>query len=550
MTGSDATKPTTPTTHSASASAADTAPQTAADAITDTANHTALANLSVLLADDDPSLRLVLGEALTRAGCLVTPAATLAEIDTQLASTTSPSKNSLTPFSVLVIDMLFPDGNALEKIPQLRTQHPDLAIIVMSAQATLLTAVTTQKQASIDAYLPKPFPLDTLLACIGRCVKKPPSKTPTKTTSKTLNPPAKTAATAQGNSAATKAHAKDASPIIGKSPAMQEIYRTIARLVPTDTTVMIRGESGTGKELVARALHNLGNRRHAPFIAINMAAIPQELIEAELFGHEKGAFTGADTRKIGRFEEASGGTLFLDEIGDMPLPAQTRLLRVLQDGVFTRIGGQKPITTHARIISATHKNLDDLVRDGLFREDLYYRLNVVPVTIPPLRQRADDIAELTKHLLAKAAGEGLAEKPLTPEAIKCLEKYDWPGNVRELENVLRRVLLLVDEKVIDAHHITAHLPTKTTTINQGGDLMTELAELADRLIADALANADNNKASGDLHAQVTAAIEKPLLMAALKATNGNQVKTAEMLGINRNTLRKKMAGLGITTHDP
>ncbi|MCG8626536.1 MAG: sigma-54 dependent transcriptional regulator [Proteobacteria bacterium] len=525
--------PSNPTTPIATPTASQTAAPTAST------TRVAQLQLSVLLADDDPSLRLVLGEALTRAGFSVTPAATLAEIDTHLAT---PTTASPPPFSVLVIDMLFPDGNALEKIPQLRTKHPDLAIIVMSAQATLLTAVKTQKQASIDAYLPKPFPLDSLIACISRCVKKTPTTSKAKAKPKTTTNP---------TPAITQAQAKaDASPIIGKSPAMQEIYRTIARLVPTDTTVMIRGESGTGKELVARALHNLGNRRHAPFIAINMAAIPQELIEAELFGYEKGAFTGADSRKIGRFEEASGGTLFLDEIGDMPLPAQTRLLRVLQDGVFTRIGGQKPITTHARIISATHKNPADLVRDGLFREDLFYRLNVVPVTIPPLRERTDDIAELTKHLVARAVTAGLAEKPLTPQALQCLEGYDWPGNVRELENVLRRVLLLVDDKVIDAHHITAHLPAKTTTTTTSTtqNLTTQLADLADRLIADALAHATTNKASGDLHARVTSAIEKPLIMAALKATSGNQVKTAEVPGINRNTLRKKMTGLGIATH--
>ena len=469
--------------------------------------------ISVLLADDDPSLRLVLGEALSRAGFRLTTAASLAEIDQALAADAKPIPE------VLVTDMLFPDGNALDRIADLSVRRPNLAIIVMSAQATLLTAIKTQQQAAVDAYLPKPFPLDSLIACIKNCTSK-----------------------SNGSKAKPKSPAAspDASPIIGKSPAMQEIYRSIARLVATDMTVMITGESGTGKELVARALHNLGHRRDSPFIAINMAAIPQELIEAELFGHERGAFTGAEARKIGRFEEASGGTLFLDEIGDMPLVAQTRLLRVLQDGVFTRIGGQKPIKTNARIISATHKDMPTMLADGAFREDLFYRLNVVPLHIPPLRERSDDIPELTAHLLAKAAGTGLPAKPLTTAAMQCLQDYHWPGNVRELENLLRRLLLLVDDKAIDASHVQAHLSAAAA---QSQDFSAQLTELADKLVAHNMA-----AGGGAVYGETLAAVEKALITAALAATNGNQIKAADLLGINRNTLRKKMAGLGIANN--
>ena len=231
---------------------------------------------------------------------------------------------------------------------------------------------------------------------------------------------------------------------------MQEIYRVLARLMGTDLTVMIYGESGTGKELVARALHDYGKRRHGPFVPINMAAIPKELIESELFGHEKGAFTGAAARFAGRFEQAEGGTLFLDEIGDMPLEAQTRLLRVLQEGEYTTVGGRKAIRANVRIVAATHRELRDLVRQGLFRDDLFYRLNVVPIRIPPLRERREDIPDLARHFLAQSEGLGLAPKRLSPEALEQLQSYGWPGNVRELENLVRRVTALYSQEVIGA----------------------------------------------------------------------------------------------------
>ena len=246
-------------------------------------------------------------------------------------------------------------------------------------------------------------------------------------------------------------------PLVGRSTAMQDIYRALARLMQTDLTVMITGESGTGKELVARALHNFGKRRNGPFVAINMAAIPRDLIEAELFGHEKGAFTGATARSSGRFEQAEGGTLFLDEIGDMPMDAQTRLLRVLQEGEYTMVGGRTPIKSNVRIVAATHRDLSQMIRQGLFREDLYYRLNVVPIRLPPLRERVDDIGDLVQHFLRSGQREGEPIKTIAPDAIRLMQNYAWPGNVRELENLVRRLTALYADENISLEIVQSEL---------------------------------------------------------------------------------------------
>ena len=285
---------------------------------------------------------------------------------------------------LVITDVVMPDGNGLDLIPSIRQRRPDLRIIAMSAQNTLLTAVRAAERGAFD-YLAKPFDLNELMGLVERALSRPG--------------PAERR---------RSGGAAESLPLIGRSPAMQEIYRVMARLMATDLTVMIFGESGTGKELVARALHDYGKRRRGPFVAVNMAAIPRELIESELFGHEKGAFTGAIARGIGRFEQAAGGTLFLDEIGDMPMEAQTRLLRVLQQGEFTTVGGRLPIKADVRIIAATHRDLRQAIRQGQFREDLFYRLNVVPIRLPPLRERSEDIIELARHFLAQAARLGAA----------------------------------------------------------------------------------------------------------------------------------------------
>ena len=325
---------------------------------------------------------------------------------------------------------------------------------------------------------------------------------------------------------------------------MQEVYRVIARLMPTDLTVLITGESGTGKELVARALHDFGKRRAGPFVAVNMAALPRELIESELFGHERGAFTGALARGVGRFEQAEGGTLFLDEIGDMPLEAQTRLLRVLQQGEFTTVGGRTPIRANVRIVAATNRELPSLIRQGLFREDLYYRLNVVPIRLPPLRDRASDIPDLVRHLLSKAEADGLPRKALDPEALDLMKRHRWPGNVRELENVVRRLAALYSEETIGGGIIAAELggaaPESVPVAGEGDDGLGAAVEreMARLFAAGALPPAG-------LHGRLLAAVERPLIAACLAATNGNQIKAAQILGLNRNTLRKKIRDLGV-----
>ena len=371
-----------------------------------------MSEATVLVADDDQSVRTVLSHALGRAGFDVRTTGTASSLWRWIEDGDG---------DVVVTDVIMPDENGLDMIPRIRRIRPDLKIIVMSAQNTLLTAVKAAEKGAFE-YLPKPFDLAELVAVVKRAL-------------------------ANRNIDAAPAANNDAEklPIIGRSASMQDIYRTVARLMNSDLTVTITGESGTGKELVARALHDFGRRRGGPFVAVNMAAIPRELIESELFGHEKGSFTGALTRVAGRFEQAEGGTLFLDEIGDMPFEAQTRLLRVLQDGRFTTVGGRATIKANVRIIAATHRDLQTLIKSGVFREDLYFRLNVVPIRIPPLRQRVEDIPELISHFLASNAADGLPAKTIEPAGLERLKNHRWPGNVRELENLVKRFAALYSE---------------------------------------------------------------------------------------------------------
>jgi two-component system nitrogen regulation response regulator GlnG len=418
-----------------------------------------------------------------------------------------------------------PDENGLDLIPRIRRLRPDLRVVVMSAQSTLITAVKATQRGAFE-YLPKPFDLRELLAVVDRALATPtpPGDQP---------PP-------------EPRDADERLPLIGRSPAMQEIYRTVARLTTTDLTVMINGESGTGKELVARALHDYGRRRGGPFVAINMAAIPRELIESELFGHERGAFTGATSRNQGRFEQASGGTLFLDEIGDMPQEAQTRLLRVLQEGEFTAVGGRQPVRANVRIIAATHRDLRSSIRQGLFREDLFYRLNVVPIRLPPLRERIEDIALLARHFLDKARADGLPFKSLDPAALDRLRAYRWPGNVRELENLMRRLAALHAQEVITADSLERDLSESASPVEDDGTEVSEpLAQAMERHIRQFLTAHEEGLVGNDIYDRVIAEVERPLIQLTLVATRGNQIKAAAMLGLNRNTLRKKIRDLEV-----
>ena len=474
---------------------------------------------TILIADDDRSIRTVLTQALGRAGYQVRSSSNAATLWRWVEDGEG---------DLVITDVVMPDENGLDLIPRIKRIRPDLRIIVMSAQSTLMTAVKAAQRGAFE-YLPKPFDLQELLSVVGRALAQP------------SEPSA---------SAPEPRDSEERLPLIGRSAVMQEIYRTIARLTTADLTVMINGESGTGKELVARALHDYGKRRSGPFVAINMAAIPRELIESELFGHERGAFTGATNRSQGRFEQAAGGTLFLDEIGDMPPEAQTRLLRVLQEGEFTSVGGRQPIKANVRIIAATHRDLRNAIRQGQFREDLFYRLNVVPIRLPPLRERAEDIPLLARHFLDRARDDGLPAKMLGQGAIDRLKQHDWPGNVRELENVMRRLAALCPDETISAETIAAELtesvPAPMAVTASGAPAGPEpLVVAVERHIKEFLAAHNDGIGVTDIYDQIIAEVERPLIRMTLSATRGNQIKAAAMLGLNRNTLRKKIRDLDI-----
>jgi len=470
---------------------------------------------TILVADDDRAIRTVLGQALGRLGYEVRSTGNAATLWRWVEDGAG---------DLVITDVVMPDENGLDLIPRIKKLRPELRIVVMSAQNTLLTAVKATERGAFE-YLPKPFDLRELVNVVQRAL--------------TQSSPVD--GVAEGEAAAEEAEL----PLIGRSPAMQEIYRVLARLMGTELTVMIAGESGTGKELVARALHDYGKRRNGPFVAINMAAIPRELIESELFGHERGAFTGAVQRNAGRFEQAQGGTLFLDEIGDMPQEAQTRLLRVLQQGEYTMVGGRTLIRTDLRIIAATHRDLKLLIRQGLFREDLFYRLNVVPIRLPPLRERTEDIPALARHFFAIAHAEGLPLKSLDVAALERLKTYRWPGNVRELENLVRRLAALYSQETIGVEAVAAELAEVQP--NAGAQALEGegLGAAAERHLRDYFEAHRGGLPPAGLYDRVLREVEGPLIRLSLGATRGNQVKAARLLGVNRNTLRKKIRELDI-----
>ena len=480
----------------------------------------------ILVADDDAAIRTVVAQALSRAGYEVRTTGTAATLWRWVQSGEG---------DLVVTDVVMPDENAFELLPRIKKLRPELPIIVMSAQNTFMTAIRASERGAYD-YLPKPFDLKELVGIVGRAMAEP-----------------------RKNGDTGPAEEIEGMPLVGRSPAMQEIYRSLARLMQTDLTVLINGESGTGKELVARALHDYGKRKKGPFVAINMAAIPRDLIESELFGHEKGAFTGAAQRSAGRFEQAEGGTLFLDEIGDMPMEAQTRLLRVLQQGEYTTVGGRTPIKTNVRIVAATNKDLRILIQQGLFREDLYFRLNVVPLRLPPLRERTEDIPDLVRHFFQRGIAEGLASKNFDAGAMERLRRYSWPGNIRELENLTRRIAALYPQEVITEGLIETELgfnaPMQSLASSGSSDLSNaprdtgapqdQFVSGLERHVSELFRSFGDSFPPVGLYHRVLRDLEVPLIAATLSVTRGNQIKAAEILGLNRNTLRKKIRDLDL-----
>ena len=466
----------------------------------------------ILIADDDNAIRLVLEKKFDRSGFST--------------KSTDKGKTLLSWIEngegdLVITDVVMEDSNGLDLLPIIQNIRPDLPVMVMSGLNTIKTAIDASASGAYE-YFPKPFDLDNVLDVVTKAFNSE-KKIINKSESENL--------------------LDDDLPIIGRSSAMQEVYRILAKVVASDLTVMVRGESGTGKELIARALHDYSPRKDKPFIAINMAAIPRELIESELFGYERGAFTGADKSSKGKFELADEGTLFLDEIGDMPVEAQTRLLRVLQDGCFTPVGGKRLIYTNVRIVTATHRNLSDMISDGLFREDLYYRLNVVPIFVPPLRERSDDIPLLINHFINQFTEKGVDKKTIDNAALIKLKNYLWPGNVRELENLIKRIIILTPQEIIDLETINLYL-SKFESLNNKY-VNTSLGASVEKHLNQYFDSHKNDLPAAGLYDRIIHEVERPLIIKTLKLVKGNQLKAAELLGINRNTLRKKIMYLDI-----
>ena len=463
------------------------------------------ASKKILIADDDASIRLVLSQAFTRLGYQVRATGNAAT----LLKWVSEGEGDL-----VITDVVMPDENVFDVLPRIRKERPKLPVIVMSAQNNLITAVNAAEVGAFD-YIPKPFDLDDMTSCRAAPCSRP--------------------ADPEAARAQARAVRDDRLPLIGRSGPMQEVYRTIARLVGADLTVLVTGESGAGKELVARALHDMGRRRDGKFVTINLAAVPRERVEAELFGKEDG--------DCGKLIDADGGTLFLDEIGDMPLDAQTRLLRVI-DGSEPALNPKTGRRPNVRIIAATNRDLRGLIQQGLFREDLFFRLNVAPLRLPPLRDRVDDIPDLARAFLLRANREGLPSKTIDAAALDRLKQHPWPGNVRELENLIRRICALYGEDLITARIVERELADQQP-VAQGDEGPATLAQLVERKLSSYFADQPDGLPPAGLYDRVLEEVERPLIQLTLSATRGNQVRAAEILGLNRNTLRKKISDLGV-----
>jgi two-component system nitrogen regulation response regulator GlnG len=468
----------------------------------------------ILVADDEESIRWVLSRSLTKQGLQVDLAA-----DGQEALRMSREQS----YDLAVLDIKMPGLSGLQLLERFKHECPDALVVIMTAESSMKNAVEAMKLGAYD-YLTKPFDLDALDAIIFKAQKS-----------------AEVAGEVALLKQEIRGHYQLERTIIGQSQPMQQLYKVLGKIAPSDVTVLIHGQSGTGKELVARAIHFNSRRLGKPFIALNCAAIPRELLESELFGHEKGSFTGATERKIGKFEQASEGTLFLDEIGDMPLELQAKLLRVLQEKEVTRTGGNTTIAVNTRIVAATNQDLRGKVAQKEFREDLYYRLNVMPLELPPLRERVEDIPALVDFFLARARDEhATVAAGLTDEAMELLRGYDWPGNVRELENQIQRAALLSPDALLGP----LDFPDLAIGRERRNGNHTSLESLIEQKLESSLAQIELQEMN-NLYDMVLHQMERPLINIVLKKTRGNQVKAAEVLGINRNTLRKKIQALDI-----
>ena len=460
---------------------------------------------AVWIVDDDRSIRWVLEKALAREGIEHRSFSSAREVLDAI------ERSGETP-QALVSDIRMPGESGLDLLHEVKQCHPQLPVIIMTAYSDLDSAVAAFQGGAFE-YLPKPFDVDQAVSLVRRALEQG----------------------AQQNGA--KDEELLAPEILGQAPAMQEVFRAIGRLSQSHATVLITGESGSGKELVARALHRHSPRRDAPFVAINTAAIPRDLLESVLFGHERGAFTGATAQRRGRFEQAEGGTLFLDEIGDMPAELQTRLLRVLSDGHYYRVGGHQPMRASVRVIAATHQNLDERVKEGLFREDLFHRLNVIRLRLPPLRERREDIPLLARHFLQKSARElGGEPKRLTDAALRHIQGQTFPGNVRQLENVCHWLTVMAPGQTVDLVDLPSELRESSPLPPAGADWRAALADEADRLLAEV---------PGQVHERLQKDFERVLIRRALHATGDRRVEAAQLLGLGRNTITRKIQELGL-----
>jgi two-component system nitrogen regulation response regulator GlnG len=463
-------------------------------------DHATLSD-KVWVVDDDQSIRWVLERALANAGIPIT---TFASADHALQHLRDERP------SAIITDVRMPGMDGLDFIAHIHDRYPELPVIVMTAHSDLDSAVNAYRSGAFE-YLPKPFDVDDAIAIVQRAIKTNEEAAPVRS---------------------EPALDKE---IIGQDPAMQEVFRAIGRLANSNVTVLIRGASGSGKELVAKALHRHSPRADASFVALNMAAIPRELVESELFGHEKGAFTGANSRRIGRFEQANGGTLFLDEIGDMPLPLQTRLLRVLAEGDYYRVGGHDLLQADVRIIAATHQDLEAKIAQGSFREDLFHRLNVINISLPSLRERAEDIPLLARHFLKQAAVDmGLEEKRLRPETLEILRKMPWPGNVRQLQNLCQHICVMAPGEQIFPQDLPAESLKNPAQAVPGG-----WPEALSLWARDAITSG-----KPDLMSEARQQLEDVMFSCALEHTNGRRMDAAKLLGVGRNTLTRKLKERG------